>query len=277
MYNYIERDHFANALQKYNIFCTYANPLSVIKRKRTIMEADFLVLDGVFCKETKRAPLTSRPASVQQRETLMLGFLQEDLQVDNKTKVPIIFRYKVSEDLPTRILAFHEAMSRTQTDCDAIVHFYEYDFLFMRLFRNPDKYVPKLKQYRYVLSPDMSQYIDMPYYRRYANNCDNKAMAQYLQRKGVNIIANVAWSLPDSYDYCFAGIPKNMVIAINSNGVNANCDSKYLWHKGYEEAIRRLKPTRIIRYGQKMPDEREDISIYFDNTYIRRMRHGSKR
>ncbi len=101
MYNYIERDHFANALQKYNIFCTYANPLSVIKRKRTIMEADFLVLDGVFCKETKRAPLTSRSASVQQRETLMLGFLQEDLQVDNKTKVPIIFRYKVSEESHT--------------------------------------------------------------------------------------------------------------------------------------------------------------------------------
>ena len=115
------------------------------------MEADFLVLDGVFCKETKKAPLNSRSASVQQRDALMLGFLQEDLQVDNQTKVPIIFRYNVSEDLPTRILAFHEAVSRTQTDFDAIVHFYEYDFQFMRLFRNPDKYVPILKQYRYVL------------------------------------------------------------------------------------------------------------------------------
>ena len=241
------------------------------------MEDDFLVLDRVFRKETERTPLLSRSASVQQREALKLGFLNEDLQVDNRTNVPVIFRYDVSDDLPTRILAFHEAMSSTQTDFDAIVHFFEYDFQFMRLFRNPDKYVPKLKQYRYVLSPDMSQYIDMPHYRRYANNCDNKAMAQYLQREGVNIIANVTWSLPDSYDYCFAGIPENMVIAISSNGVNANKDSKYLWYRGYEEAIRRLKPTRIIRYGQKMPDEREDISIYYDNTYLRRMRHGSKR
>lgn len=64
------------------------------------MEADFLVFDGVFCKETKRAPLTSRSASMQQREALMLGFLQEDLQVDNKTNVPIIFRYNVSENSP---------------------------------------------------------------------------------------------------------------------------------------------------------------------------------
>lgn len=226
-----------------------------------------------------RPNLMTGPLSALQRnrETLMLGFQIGDLQVDDRTKVPIIFRYDVSEDLPTHMIAFHEAMSSTQTEFNAIVHFYEHDFQFIRLFRNPGKYVPILKKYKYVLSPDMSQYVEMPYYKRYANNCDNKAMAQYLQRNGVKIIANVTWSLPDSYDYCFAGIPVNTVIAIGSNGVNAHPDSKYLWHRGYEEAIRRLKPTRIIRYGQKMPDEREDISIYFDNTYIRRMRHGSKR
>jgi hypothetical protein len=57
--------------------------------------------------------------------------------------------------------------------------------------------------------------------------------------------------------------------------VNAHSDSKYLWLRGYHEALRRLQPTRIIRYGQKMQGEREDISIYFDNEYLRRMRHGS--
>ena len=145
---------------------------------------------------------------------------------------------------------------------------------FVRLFRDPNKYLPRLKKYRYVLSPDMSQYLEMPYYSRFANNCHNKALAQYLQQNGVNIIANVTWSQPDSYDYCFAGIPSNTVIAINSNGVNSHADSKYLWRKGYQEALRRLQPTRIIRYGQKMPDEREDISIYYENEYLRRMRHG---
>lgn len=239
------------------------------------MKTDFLVLDSISHNEKKRRPLLSRSACMLQREALMLGFLQGDLQVDSRTKVPVIFRYNVLEDLPARILAFHEAMCATQTDFDAIVHFYEHDFQFMRLFRNPERYVPKLKNYRFVLSPDMSQYIEMPYFARYANNCYNKAMAQYLQRQGVNIIANVTWSLPDSYEYCFAGIPCGTTIAINSNGVNANSDSKYLWYKGYEEALKRLQPTRIIRYGQKMPGECEDISIYYDNTYLRRMRHGS--
>ena len=222
-------------------------------------------------KNVSKEPLS---AQEKNREALMLGYQLCDLRIDKGTKVPIIERYEVSERLPEHMFAFHEAMSVTNTDFGMIVHFYEYDYHFIRLFRNPDKYIPRLKQYEYVISPDMSQFVEMPYYSRYANNCHNKALAQYLQRNGVNIIANVSWSLPDSYEYCFAGIPCGTVIAINSNGVNAHTDSKYLWRKGYEEAIRRLQPIRIIRYGQKMPNEREDISIYYDNEYLRRMRHG---
>ena len=221
------------------------------------------------CKEQ----LNTFDAIKRQREVLMLGH-QLGLRVENKTQVPIIDRYEVTETLPKRIIAFHEAMSVSQTDYDAIVHFYISDNLFIRLFRDPDRYVPKLKQFKYVLSPDLSQYIEMPFFSRYSHNCHNKAMAQYLQRHGVNIIANVTWSLPDSYEYCFAGIPKGTTIAINSNGVNASTDSKYLWYCGYKEALRQLQPTRIIRYGQKMEGEREDISVYYENTYLRRVRHG---
>ncbi len=209
----------------------------------------------------------------RQRGVLMLGH-QFGLRVDNKTQVPIIDGYEVTDELPERIIAFHEAMSVSQTDFDAIVHFYISDDLFFRLFRDPDKYVPRLKQFKYVISPDLSQYIEMPHFSRYNNNCQNKAMAQYLQRQGVNIIANVTWSLPDSYEYCFVGIPKGTTIAINSNGVNASTDTKYLWYRGYEEAVSQLQPTRIIRYGQKMEGEREDISVYYENTYLRRARYG---
>lgn len=221
--------------------------------------------------------LNTSDASERLREVLMLDHQLCGLRVDNKTHVPIIQWYEIDGTLPERAIAFNEAMSVSQTDYDAIVHFYVSDDRFIRLYRDPAKYVPKLRQYRYVISPDMSQYIEMPYFSRYANNCYNKAMAQYLQRQGVNIIANVTWSLPDSYDYCFAGIPCGTTIAINSNGVNASKDSKYLWYQGYEEALKRLQPTRIIRYGQRLPGEREDISIYYENTYLRRMRHGCKR
>lgn len=239
------------------------------------MHTNFLILDSVQPKTEKNSPKSTQSTCERQRKTLHLDYLLENIPVDSRTKVPIIKPYTATDRLPQRMVAFHDAIKKGQTDYDAIVHFYEYDFLFIRLFCDPDKYISTLRQFRYVLSPDMSQYIEMPYYARYANNCHNKALARYMQERGVNIIANVTWSLPDSYDYCFDGIPTNTTIAIGSNGVNAHSDSKYLWKKGYQEALRRLNPTRIIRYGQKMDNEWEDISIYFENQYLRRMRHGS--
>ena len=133
-------------------------------------------------------------------EALMLDYLCSNLQVDNQTGVPLIFRYDVSDPIPTQMIAFHEAISAKNQDFDKIVHFYEDDYRFLRLFRNPENYLSKLRQYKYVLSPDMSQLVEMPAFARYACNCHNKAMAQYLQRNGVNVIANVTWSLPDSYE-----------------------------------------------------------------------------
>lgn len=90
------------------------------------------------------------------------------------------------------------------------------------------------------------------------------------------MIPNVTWSTPDTYDYSFTGIPKHSVIAINCTGIKGNHASMYLWRKGYQEALRILEPTLIIRYGDKMPEEREDISVYFENTNLKNLRNGRK-
>lgn len=95
-----------------------------------------------------------------------------------------------------------------------------------------------------------------------------------MQSLGVNIIVNATWSTPDSFAYCFDGIPTGCAIAINSMGVNKHDVSKYLWRQGYAEAIRRLNPCRILRYGPKMGGELEGISTYYENNHLNRMRNG---
>ena len=50
--------------------------------------------------------------------------------------------------------------------------------------------------------------------------------------------------------------------------------SKYLWKEGYKNVVLPLQPTTIIRYGDKMPDEMSDISIYFENSNLKRLRNG---
>lgn len=194
------------------------------------------------------------------------------------TEIPVISSYIVDEEFirsKNSLLGFTSSIS--STNYNEIVHFYLNDNQFIRVFNNPSKYVDILKRYRYVITPDCSQYICMPQLQRMAHSFWNKAIAAFWQKQGINIIFNVSWSLPESYDYAFAGIPTGCAIAINCTGIKSTHLSKYLWQRGYEEAIKRLNPSLIIRYGDRMPNERENISVYFDNNNLINLRNGGER
>lgn len=160
----------------------------------------------------------------------------------------------------------------TKGDC---VHFFISDYMFVGLLYASDDELRELAMARWVVTPDFSQYADMTAEQRRHNCLLNRLMAVRLQSLGVSIIVNATWSTPDSFAYCFDGLPTGCVIAINSNGARRLDASKYLWRRGYEEALRRLRPSLILRYGPKMEGEREDISIYYESEHLKRMRHGS--
>ncbi len=171
---------------------------------------------------------------------------------------------------PTRLVGFNAA--RCEKKHLGTIHFYIADRLFDCTWYNPDKYIPLLKQYDSVIGPDFSQYADMTYDERYYNAWRNRTLTVHWQSCGVNVIPNVTWSLPDSYSYSFAGIPKHSIIAVNCTAIRGYNLSKYLWLKGYEEMLRQLEPRQIIRYGDRMPNEDETISIYFPNERLQRFR-----
>ena len=178
---------------------------------------------------------------------------------------------------PDALISFHEVVrsnytpNYTTTSTTAI-HFYIADRLFLRFFRCIDCYLQQLQSFTYIIMPDLSQYLDMPKLVRMQNNWRNKFAAYYLQAHGFTVIPNVTWSTPDSYDYAFTGIPTHSVIAINSNGAQTDPLTRYLWQKGYDNAVQQLQPSLILRYGPQMPNEHSDISTYYPNPYITRLR-----
>lgn len=233
----------------------------------------------------KNYNLTSRHKSQTNKEkddvlfrSTIASSLTDFQSVSVTTEIPVIKSYFVDEDFirsKNSLLGFTSAIS--SDNYDEIVHFYLNDNQFIRIFNNPRKYVDILKGFRYVITPDCSQYINMPQLQRMSHSFWNKAIAAFWQKQGINIIYNVSWSLPESYDYAFAGLPTGCAIAINCTGIKGSPLSKYLWQKGYNEAIARLNPSLIIRYGDKMPNERDDISVYFENINLKNLRNGSKR
>lgn len=160
---------------------------------------------------------------------------------------------------------------------DSIVIFYINDDRFANRLTHPWDYTAVLRQYDGVIAPDLSMYIDMDYPERLSNNYWNKVLTAYWQNRDVNIYPNVSWSLPDSYEYCAAGLPRRSVIAINSMGILKENFSKSIWLDGYKYMLDVLEPTCILRYGPKIFGEDEDRSIYLENKQLNLLRHGGKR
>ena len=193
--------------------------------------------------------------------------------IDSSAPFPMPKVQKVNPfDLPSIATPFSKALNGSNKDL--VLVFYEPDTNFARILHNPKRYVEPLKRFTCVVGPDFSQKIGMTPFVNFHNHWWNMALTAYFQSQGVHMIPNVTWSNPASYSYAFVGIPKHSVIAINCTGIKGNHAAMYLWRKGYEKALRVLEPNLIIRYGDKMPGEREDISVYYENINLKNLRNG---
>lgn len=67
------------------------------------------------------------------------------------------------------------------------VHFYLEDSKFERMWRNPYRYIPILKRFSFVLTPDFSIYTDMPEAMQIWNIFRSRLLGQMLQREGMTL------------------------------------------------------------------------------------------
>jgi hypothetical protein len=177
---------------------------------------------------------------------------------------------------PKDLIAFNYAKAEYNKGIisDKCVHFYLYDYMFQCINNHPLRYTAMLMSYPMVISPDNSVYMNWSEHERRQSAWRNQQMTRLWQANGMPVIFNVSWAGPDSYSYCIHVYPKHCVIAINCSGIRGNPDAVYFWHLGYEEVIKALEPSLIVRYGDKMEGEYEAISIYFNNFILNRLHYG---
>ena len=161
-------------------------------------------------------------------------------------------KIKPIHDIPNRLIAFSKAISCK--DYDQWVHFFEDDFLFERLWRNPAKYLELLKKYKGVILPDFSLYRDMPLAMQIWNIYRSRAIGHWLQVNGVKVIPNIRFGDRRTYRICCDGIERYSVIAIGTHGTLKHKDDRELFLAGLEVVVNRLKPSAIVVYGSA-PDK----------------------
>lgn len=129
------------------------------------------------------------------------------------------------------------------------VHFFVDDYQFLRLWTNPDTYLPMLSRFQAVCTPDFSTYTDFPRAVQIYNHYRKHWLGAYWQEHGIRVIPTISWSDESSFDWCFDGEPVGSMVVISSVGTQGSRTATRLFEAGYREMLQRLAPTAIVLYG----------------------------
>lgn len=172
------------------------------------------------------------------------AFLVKDAIFESELEIPSILP---ESDLPGKLTLFSQCLKAN--DHDSWVCFYEDDVAFERLWNNPSRYLPVLKRFGGVITPDFSLYRDMPLVEQLHNIYRSRALGHWLQRNGVPAVANVRWGDERTFEACCAGVPKNSTIAVGSHGCIKLNREREFFADGLEYVVKELTPKCIIVYG----------------------------
>ena len=153
---------------------------------------------------------------------------------------------------PQKLIAFSKAVH--SNEYDAWVHFYEYDTAFERLWNRPNTYLPILKKFKGVISPDFSVYRDMPLVMQQWNIYRSRAIGHWLQENGIPVIPNIRFGDDRTFELSCAGINKQGVIAVGSHGCIRILIESKCFISGLKYVVDTLEPKTIVVYGAT-PDE----------------------
>lgn len=107
----------------------------------------------------------------------------------------------------------------------------------------------------------------MPMPMKIWNIYRSRAIGAYYQSQGIKVIPTISWAEPETYKFCFMGVPQGSIVSISTVGVKKNKSALKIWKDGMDEMIKRIQPSVVLDYGGKLDYEYpEDVEVhYFDN------------
>ena len=152
---------------------------------------------------------------------------------------------------PASMMGFNYAKTASDEDKRGkACHFFIDDYQFERVWTTPSAYLDALRGFSCVLTPDFSLYMDMPAPMQAWNRYRSQALGVYWQREGLQVVPTLSWAQPESYAFCFDGIPRHSTVATSTVGVARDEAARAVWLDGMREAMRRLEPSRVLLYGK---------------------------
>lgn len=172
---------------------------------------------------------------------------------DGEYDIPMLLPTHIDnlEDIPVQ--GFNFAL-KEKNPKNIGVHFFLHDYQFERVWNYPDRYLPVLSKFAFVLSPDFSPYSDSPKAIQIYNVYRNRWCARYWQEYGINVIPTITWADDDSLAYCLRGVPKHSTIAISTMGEGRWAKWQSL-RRNWNQIMSTLEPDTVLLYGKNIINE----------------------
>lgn len=199
-------------------------------------------------------------------------FMRNDFAKCGKYEIPLIRKQELDINNISLISYSDTRSAENIENMQKGVHFFVDDYRFEGIYKNPDKSLKKLSQYKFLLTPDFSLYADMDIWKQIENVAKNRWCGAYWQNKGLIVIPTISWSSPSSFEFCFDGIEEDSIIAIGMIGCKRN---KRMFMLGYNEMLTRIKPSTIICFGTPFPEMKGNI-ITIDYLSTRRFTRNGR-
>ena len=183
-------------------------------------------------------------------------FLRNEFDVFGKWNIPSVKKCEL--DLAGVNLIGYPDIKTNDTDENKGrgIHFYIDDYKMEGLYYNPERSIHRIAQYKFVITPDYSLYRDMPKAVQLFNVFRSRWCGAFWQSKGMTVIPNVSWGDSTTFEFCFDGIEEGSIVAVGTIGCKR---SKLAFMRGYNEMLKRIKPSAIICYGSPFAEMQGNI------------------
>ncbi|MCF0110351.1 MAG: DUF4417 domain-containing protein [Erysipelotrichaceae bacterium] len=165
--------------------------------------------------------------------------------------------------IPEKLIGYDEAKTihkkmildnKPNYHINAFIHFYIDDSKFdgkkTSFWLYPNKVFEIACHFDGIIAPDPSTYADFPDPLKRWNYYRMNAFGFWIASQGIEVISNVRWDTPDTWEYCFDGNPCNSMLAIGTVASSLKYKLNYaLFADGLRRMYELLTPHTLIIYG----------------------------
>lgn len=157
--------------------------------------------------------------------------------------------------VPTRLIAYNDRWKVDHPAPGDAVHFFLDDYRFETMWTKPQRGLSRVMRAGLALTPDFSLWREMPLAMQLWQVYRSRWCGAWMRSNGVEVIPTVSWSTRESFDFAFAGIADESIVAVSSVGVRGE-DAEKAYRRGIYTMLYTIEPAMVLVYGRSLGEDK---------------------